>query len=367
MDIGKTQPTANGPAGRIPIAILGATGAVGQRFIQLLESHPWFRVAAVAASERSVGRRYAEACAWKLTTPIPDEIADLVVRPLDPSKLGRSDIRLAFSALPADVATQTEPEFVAAGFAVSSNAAAFRYEPDVPIVLPDVNPDHLALLGVQRRTRSWRGVLVTNPNCTTSGIALVLKPLQEAFGLQRVIVSTMQAISGAGYPGIPSLDILGNVVPWISGEEEKIERESALLLGTIDDGRQLPATFAIGAHANRVPVIDGHTICMSIGFERSHVSPTAVSQVLSAFGGAATACDLPSAPRPPVRVLSAPDRPQPRLDRGAQGGMQVSVGRIRECPVLDVRLVAVVHNTVRGAAGGSILNAELLAREGWLK
>jgi len=353
-------------AGAIPVAVLGATGAVGQRFIQLLEAHPWFRVGAVAASERSAGKPYTQACGWKLATPIPEAVEDLVVRPLDPSKLGRDDIRLAFSALPADIARGVEPDFVRAGFVVSSNASAFRFEPDVPIILPDVNPGHLSLLETQRRTRSWPGALITNPNCTTSGIALTLKPLQEEFGLRRVVVSTMQAISGAGYPGIPSLDILGNVVPWIPSEEEKIEKEPTLLLGTIKDGQQTPAAFTIAAHANRVPVLDGHTICMSIGFERDNVSPEDVFEALESFRGPGVIAGLPSAPRPPIRVLSEPDRPQPRLDCDSQAGMQISVGRIRTCPILDVRLVSVVHNTVRGAAGGSILNAELLSHEGWL-
>ena len=351
---------------RIPVAILGATGAVGQRFVQLLENHPWFHVVAVAASERSEGKRYAEACTWKLPGEIPEDTRDLIVRSLKPSDLGREDIRLAFSALPAGIARSVEPTFVRAGFAVSSNASAFRYEPDIPIILPDVNPDHLALIPGQRQRRSWPGALITNPNCTTSGIAVILKPLQEVFGLQRVVVSTLQAVSGAGYPGIPSLDILGNVVPYIPGEEEKIEKEAALLLGAVDDHCQKPAGFTVAAHANRVPVIDGHTICMSIEFESDRVAPEEVVKALTGFRGRGAVDNLPSAPRPAIRVLSEPDRPQPRFDCLAQGGMQVSVGRIRPCPVLDVRLVAVVHNTIRGAAGGSILNAELLAHEGWL-
>ncbi len=362
----KQEPERKAGKIRIPVAVLGATGAVGQRFVQLLEDHPWFHVAAVAASERSEGKRYAEACTWRLPGEIPEDTQDLIVRPLDPSRLGREEIRLAFSALPAEIARSVEPEFVRAGFAVSSNASAFRYEPDVPVILPDVNPDHLALIPGQRQQRGWRGALITNPNCTTSGIAVILKPLQEAFGLRRVVVSTLQAVSGAGYPGIPSLDILGNVVPYIPGEEEKIEKEAALLLGTVDNHRQMPAGFTVAAHANRVPVIDGHTICMSIEFESDSVVPEDVGEALALFRGSGVVDELPSAPRPAIRVLPGVDRPQPRLDCLAQGGMQVSVGRVRWCPVLDVRLVAVVHNTVRGAAGGSILNAELLAHEGWL-
>jgi len=365
------DPRNDGIAGRnqpkIPAAVLGATGAVGQRFIQLLEAHPWFDVAAVAASDRSAGKTYAQACSWKLDTPIPADAARLDVRSLDPAKLGRDDIRLVFSALPADIARDIEPLFAEAGMAVSSNAAAFRYAPDVPVILPDVNPEHLQLVNAQRLNRQWNGLLITNPNCTTSGIALVLKPLQEAFGLQRVFVSTLQAISGAGYPGIPSLDILGNVVPWIGGEEEKIEREARLLLGSIEDGEQKAAEFKTSAHANRVPVVDGHTICLSVGFDHHGVSPEDVSRVLTSFRGGGPASELPSAPKPPLRVLTAADRPQPRLDCSAQAGMQVSVGRIRPCDILDIRLVLVVHNTVRGAAGGSILNAELLVHDGWLR
>ena len=353
--------------GTTPVAVLGATGTVGQRIIQLLEGHPWFHVAAVAASPRSVGKPYAEACHWALSTPIPEDVAHLVVRSLDPDTWDGDRLPLVFSALPADIAREIEPKLAQAGMAVSSNASAFRLEPDVPVLLPDVNPDHLALLEVQQRIRTWNGLLITNPNCTTSGIALVLKPLQEAFGLRSVIATSMQAISGAGYPGIPSLDILANTVPWIPGEEEKIEHESSLLLGRIQDEQQTPASFRVSAHANRVPVVDGHTVCLSIGFERESVLSKDVASVLAAFPGVGSASGLPSAPSPPIRVLAAPDRPQPRLDSHAQAGMQVSVGRIRPCSILDIRLVLVVHNTIRGAAGGAILNAELLMDRGWIQ
>lgn len=349
----------------IPVAVLGATGAVGQRFIQLLENHPWFRVVAVAASEKSCGRRYADACSWKLATPIPPAVADLPVTPLDPARV--SDyVQLVFSALPSDVAREVEPVFAEAGMAVSSNASAFRGEPDVPVLLADVNADHVRLLEIQRERRGWKGVLITNPNCTTSGIALVLKPLHDAFGVQSVMATSMQAISGAGYPGVPSFDILGSIVPWISGEEEKIEHESNLLLGSIDEGWQAPAGIAISAHANRVPVLDGHTVCLSIGFSNRGVEPGDVARALAAFADRSETAALPSAPRPPIRVLIERDRPQPRLDCSNASGMQIAVGRIRTCNLLDIRLVLAVHNTIRGAAGGSILNAELLVHEGWV-
>jgi len=353
------------PIREIPVAVLGATGAVGQRFIQLLEDHPWFRVVAVAASQKSCGLRYADACLWKLATPIPREVADLPVIPLDPSLLP-DHVRLVFSALPADVARQVEPAFARAGLAVSSNASAFRYDPDVPVLLADVNAHHLRLLKIQRERRGWKGLLITNPNCTTSGIALTLKPLHDAFGVQSVIATSMQAVSGAGYPGEPSLDILGNIVPWIPGEEEKIERESNLLLGSVDDGRQTPAGIAISAHANRVPVLDGHTVCLSVGFSSQGIAPEDVTRELISFADRSKEATLPSAPCPPIRVFAEDDRPQPRLDCCDSTGMQVAVGRIRGCELLDIRLVLTVHNTIRGAAGGSILNAELLAREGWV-
>jgi aspartate-semialdehyde dehydrogenase len=349
---------------RIPVAVLGATGTVGQRFIQLLEGHPWLEIAAVAASERSAGKPYTEACTWRLPTALPDAVARMVVQPLDSGKLDGID--LVFVALPADVARSVEPALAEAGMAISSNASAYRCEPDVPLLVPEVNGEHAALIEVQRRTRGWSGALVTNPNCTTTGIALVLKPLADAFGLQAVLATSMQAVSGAGYPGVSSLDAVDNVVCLIRGEEEKMERETRILLGSIENDCQIDATFGFSAHANRVPVIDGHTICLSLKLDQS-ASPDHVASVLAAFRGAEAARDLPSSPSLPLVVRSEADRPQPRLDRDAGAGMQVTVGRIRECPVLDLRLVLVVHNTVRGAAGGSILNSELLVQEGYVR
>ena len=349
---------------RIPVAVLGATGTVGQRFVQLLEDHPWLEIAALAASERSVGRSYADACSWRLPTALPEKAGRLTVQPLDPG--GLRGIGLVFSALPADAAREVEPAFAEAGMAVSSNASAYRFEDDVPLLVPEINAEHAALIDAQRRNRGWGGLLVTNPNCTTTGIALVLKPLADAFGLRAVIATSMQAVSGAGYPGVPSLDAFDNVLSLIPGEEEKMEREARILLGSVEGDRQVEAAFTLSAHANRVPVLEGHTVCLSLGFEQP-VTPEAARSALACFRGAGVTRDLPSAPEFPILVRPEIDRPQPRLDRDAGGGMQVVVGRIRECPVLDLRLVLVVHNTVRGAAGGSILNGELLIREGYVR
>jgi len=348
----------------IPVAVLGATGAVGQRFIQLLESHPWFELAAVAASQRSVGRTYAQACVWRLPTALPRVVERMIVRSLDPQQLHGID--LVFSALPASVAVDVEPAFARAGKIISSNASAYRFDEDIPLLVPEINAGHTALIDVQRANRNWPGSLVTNPNCTTTGIALVLKPLADVFGLQTVMATSMQAVSGAGYPGVASLDAIDNVLCLIPGEEEKMEKEARILLGRMEEGCQKEACFGFSAQANRVPVIDGHTICLSLKLEKS-ASVDEVQSVLAAFRGDDAARDLPSSPESPLVVRTEPDRPQPRLDREAGGGMQVSVGRIRECPVLDIRLVLVVHNTVRGAAGGSILNSELLVQEGYVR
>jgi len=347
---------------QIPVAVLGATGAVGQRFVQLLVDHPWFEITALAASERSAGRRYADVCNWVIPGDPPPAIGELVVSSLEPTV----PARIIFSALPAAVAREVEPLFAQAGYIVCSNASAFRYEPDVPLIIPEVNADHLALVEQQRVERNWPGLIVTSPNCTTSGMIIPLKPLDQAFGLQKLFAVTMQAISGAGHPGVPSLDILGNIVPYIGGEEEKIEREARLLLGQVADGRRSDADILVSAQANRVPVLDGHTICLSLGF----IEPPTVQEAiatLTSFRGPAEVQDLPSAPERPILVRSELDRPQPRRDRDAEGGMAVTVGRVRQCPLLDLRLVSVSHNTLRGAASGSILNAELLVARGYLE
>jgi aspartate-semialdehyde dehydrogenase len=346
---------------QIAVGILGATGMVGQRFVQLLADHPWFEVTAIAASERSVGQRYADACHWLLPTPMPERVAQLVVGPVEPGL----DCRLVFSSLPANVAAVVEAQFAQAGYAVCSNASAHRMGPDVPLLIPEVNADHVALLEVQRARHGWRGWIVTSANCSATQLALVLKPLQDAFGLRALHVTTLQAVSGAGYPGVPSLDILGNVVPYIRGEEEKMESEPLKMLGTLRDGRIVEAPFTISAQCNRVPVRDGHTECVSVRFEHQP-DREALVDALASFRGPDAVSELPSTPRQPIVVRAEPDRPQPVLDRGTGGGYTVSVGRIRPCPLSDYKFVILGHNTLRGAAGGAIHNAELLAAEGWL-
>jgi aspartate-semialdehyde dehydrogenase len=344
---------------KIPVAVLGATGAVGQRFVQILAGHPRFEIAALAASERSAGRRYADACRWAIPGDSPPFVSEMIVSPLEPTL----PARVVFSALPSDVAREVEPRFAQAGYTVCSNASAFRYEPDVPVIIPEVNADHLPLIEQQQAERGWQGFIVTSPNCTTTGIVMSLKPLDEAFGLRRVFAATMQAVSGAGYPGVSSLDIVDNVLPYIGGEEEKIERETRLLLGHIADGQRVEASVVVSAQANRVPVVDGHTICLSLGFEDCPTVEEAVT-ALADFRGPPPVPELPSAPEHPILVRPEQARPQPRRDRDAEQGMVVTVGRVRPCPLLDLRMVSVVHNTLRGAASGSILNAELLVASG---
>jgi aspartate-semialdehyde dehydrogenase len=352
---------------RIPVAVLGATGAVGQRFVQLLAHHPWFELVAVAASERSAGRPFAEAANWILSGDPPPAAAGMAVAPLAPEALASGTAgppRIVFSALPSEVAHDIEPAFARAGYLVCSNAGAFRQAPGVPLLIPEVNAGHVDLIPRQRAERGWTGCIVTSPNCTTTGIVLPLKPLHDAFGLEQVVAVSMQALSGAGHPGVPSLDILGNVVPYIGGEEAKIEAETRLLLGRMVDGERREAELTISAQANRVPVLDGHTVCLSLGFRRRPAVEEAI-EALESFRGPPVVRGLPTAPPQPVLVRREPDRPQPRRDRDAGGGLAVTVGRVRSCPVLDLRLVSVSHNTLRGAASGSILNAELLVATGY--
>lgn len=346
---------------RIPVAVLGATGAVGQTFVRLLQDHPSFRLVEVAASARSVGRSYREAAAWREGTLDPT-VAALEVVPCTPDAV-RS--RIVFSALDASVAGEAEEAFAGAGAVVLSNARNHRMAPDVPLLIPEVNADHLGLIDAQRRLRGWGGAIVTNPNCAVTVSVVALAPLARAFGVRTVFVMTMQAVSGAGYPGVPSLDILGNVVPYIGGEEEKIQSEAQKLLGTFRDERVHPAELDVSAHANRVPVEHGHTVCMSVKLERS-AGPEEALEALEAWRGDPRCADLPSAPVRPLVVTRSHDRPQPRPDASLGDGMTVTVGRVREDPVLDLRLVAMGHNTIRGAAGGSLLNAELMGRMGML-
>jgi aspartate-semialdehyde dehydrogenase len=342
---------------RIDVGILGATGMVGQQFVRLLAGHPWFRPSWFAASERSEGKRYSDAAAWRLAGPPPDEAAGSIVQACVPDH----GPRLVFSALDAAAAKDLEPEFARAGHIVISNARSWRMEPDAPLLVPEVNADHLALVDRQRRQRGWQGAIVTNPNCATVVLTMVLGPLRP-FGLRSVIVSTLQAVSGAGYPGVASLDIVGNVIPRISGEEEKIESETQKVLGTLEGQSVRPHPLAVSAHTNRVPVVDGHTETLSIALD-NRPSPEEVRSVLDGYRGRPQALGLPSAPEQPIVCSSLQDRPQPRLDSELGGGMTVTVGRIRRCPVMDIKLVALGHNTIRGAAGAAILNAELMAAE----
>jgi len=344
----------------IEVGVLGATGMVGQQFVRLLADHPWFRPTWLAASERSEGRKYAEATTWRLPDALPDGVATRTVEACTP---GRGP-QLVFSALDATAADSLEPAFAAAGHVVVSNARSFRMAADVPLLIPEINPDHLALIRAQRRTRGWRGAIVTNPNCSTVVLAMALAPLRR-FGIKSVLTTTLQAVSGAGYPGVPSYDIVGNVIPGISGEEDKIETEPGKILGSLDGERVVPHAVVISAHTTRVPVIDGHTMTVSLAFEKP-VTPADVATALRDWRGRPQDLRLPSAPPVPIHVEDTGFRPQPRLDVNRGGGMTVTVGRIRKCPLLGTRFVAMGHNTVRGAAGAAVLNAELMLADGWL-
>ena len=346
---------------RIPVAVLGATGAVGQTFIRLLDGHPFFRVAEVAASERSAGRAFREAMTWHEGL-LPEDVADLRVSPCDPEAV---ESKIVFSALDSSVAGDVEKAFAQAGRVVLSNAKNHRMDPDVPLVIPEINADHLSLIEVQRDKRGWPGAIVTNANCASTVVTVALAPLHEAFGATKVMVATMQAVSGAGYPGVASMDILGSVIPYIGGEEEKIETESNKILGALEDGGVAHAEIAFSAHANRVPVEHGHTACISVEFERE-VAPEEAVEVLEAWRGDEVSQGLPSSPEDALVVCPEPDRPQPRRDVYRGRGMTTLVGRVRSDPLLHIRLVALSHNTVRGAAGGSVLNAEVLGRMGHL-
>jgi aspartate-semialdehyde dehydrogenase len=345
-------------AERIPVSILGATGTVGQKFVRLLVDHPWFDVAAIAASSASAGKRYEEVARWREPVPLPRGIADMVVRECTPPLPGR----IVFSALDAEVAGTVEQAFARAGAVVVTNARTHRMDPDVPLLIPEVNADHLALVDCQRESRGWKGAILANPNCSTAALALALAPLDRAFGIERLFVSTMQAVSGAGYPGVPSLDIVGNVIPHIGGEEEKIERETRKILGKLANGAVEAAAFAVSVHANRVAVVDGHMATVSIGFQR-RVRPEEAAEAIRDFRAPPRIAELPSSPTPPVELDARVDRPQPRLDVDRGNGMAVTVGRLRPCPILDLRLVVLGHNTVRGAAGQGVQIAELLVAD----
>jgi aspartate-semialdehyde dehydrogenase len=339
------------------VGILGATGLVGQRLVQRTAAHPWFRVEALAASERSAGRSYREATRWRLSQDPPPGAAGLHVRRCEPGDLRDCDVVL--SALDTAVARELEPRFAAAGFAVISNSSAFRQSPEVPLLIPEINGAHLGLLAIQQE-RNDGGFVVTNPNCSATGLALALAPLHRAFGLRRIVVATLQAISGAGAEGPRALELLDNVLPYIPGEEEKMEPELRKILGRLDGRAIRPAEVDVSAHCHRVPTLDGHLEAVSVELEKN-VAPEEAETVLREWRGELGGMKLPSAPSRPILVRTEPDRPQPLLDRNAGGGMSIVVGRVRACPVLGLKLVLLSHNTVRGAAGGTLLNAELLA------
>src|SRR4051794_6515911 len=348
------------PGARIPVAVLGATGSVGQRFVQLLEHHPWFRLHEVVASERSAGKSYAGAADWRLDTLLPGDAANLTVKNLG----GELESRLLFSGLDPSVAGDAEEQYANRGCVVVSNSKNHRLGADVPLLLAEINADHLAAIETQRRRRG--GYIVTNSNCSTMGLALAIAPIERRWGIDQLHVTTMQAVSGAGWNGVTSLAILDNVIPYISGEEEKLEIEPRKILGAWDGERFVYAPMRISAQTNRVPTIDGHLMTISLSV-RGDVPPIDdVKEALRSFKGIPQELQLPSAPKQPIHVLDEPDRPQPRLDRDRERGMAVSVGRIRPCNLLHIRMVALVHNTIRGAAGAALLNAELLEARGLL-
>jgi len=347
---------------KIPVSILAATGTVGQRFVQLLDGHPMFEVVALTGSARREGKRYGEECNWVLDRPMPKWASEMIIQPSEPDVL---QTPLAFSALPKKYAVEIEPAFTRAGAAVCTNAGAYRTDPFVPILLPEVNPEHASLIPAQREAHGWAGFIVCNSNCTSTGISIALKVLDDAFGVKQVFATSLQAVSGAGYPGVPSLDMIDNILPNIAGEEEKVEWEPRKIMGSPEtEGVRLHG-MKMSVHANRVPVSDGHTVCLSIGFANP-VGPEAVRDVLENFRLPEASAGLPSSPEPPIWIAEQPDRPQPRLDRMNGNGMATTIGRIRQDPVLDVKMVVLSHNTIRGAAGGSVYNAEFLVKNGWL-
>ena len=347
------------PSEKIPVTILGATEVTGQRLVRLLDGHPWFDVVGVTGGDTGPGRMYGDIVRWCEPTPIPGRIAAMPLRRPEPAIGGR----IAFSALEADGAGPIEQALARAGIVVVSHSGAHRLDPDVPLIIPEVNADHLALLERQRRERKWSGAIIASPNCSTSGLVLAVSPLHRAFGIDRLVVTTMQAVSGAGYPGVSALDVTGNVIPLVGGEEEKIETETRRLLGHLQGAVVTEASLAVSVHAHRVPVLDGHLLAVSAGFRRRTTPEDAVA-VLEGARLAPDLSALPSSPPRPVTVDSRADRPQPRLDIDRDGGMTAIVGRIRPCPVLDIRMVVVTHNRVRGSAGGAILTAELLVARG---
>lgn len=346
------------------VGILGATGAVGQKFIRLLQNHPWFTIEALGASERSAGKKYKQAANWIEDVSLPDYVADMTVFNCEPSAFENVDF--VFSGLDASVAGEIEGAFAKAGIPVISNAKNFRMDDTVPLLVPEVNPDHVELIKTQNFTTDGSGWIVTNPNCVAVPLSLALKPLHEAFGIDAVILSTMQAVSGAGYPGVPSLDILGNVVPFISGEEPKIKPETQKLLASLSNGTLSRPEIKLSATATRVPTINGHMIAATIKFTNTPSSVDEVKQAIVNWENPIGELDLPSSPKEVIKLHEDDRYPQPRLHADQEGGMQLHMGRLRESEVFDVSFVAMAHNTIRGAAGGAILNAELLVKKGFL-
>ncbi len=346
---------------KIEVGVLGATGMVGQHFVKFLRNHPWFELTWVGASDRSAGKLYKEATQWRLEGDLPARIGDLTVQACDPAN---KPPKLVFSAMDAGVATEIERAFAAAGHVVVSNSRNHRMEADVPLLVPEINHDHLRVLPLQRKNRGWKGGIVTNPNCSTIVMTLGLAPLKP-FGIKRILCATMQAVSGAGYPGVASMDILGNVIPYIGSEEPKMESETQKILGELIDSQFQPLAAKVSAHCNRVPVVDGHMVCVSVELEQKP-GLEALRKAFDEYTSLPQQKGLPSAPPRPVLYLDAADRPQPRRDVDRDGGMTVTVGRLRECPVFDYKFIACGHNTVRGAAGAAVLNAELMYSEGLL-
>lgn len=347
---------------KIPVAILGGTGTVGQRFIQLLADHPWFEITAITASERSAGKPYAEAVNWKLPGEIPAAFREMVVQPTEPNL----DVRVVFSGMPSAQARELEPTFAQAGYAVCTNASPYRMTEDVPLMIPEVNPEHAALIDHQKQQRGWDGFIIANANCSTTTAMLPLKILRDAFGLEAVHMVTLQAVSGAGYPGVPSMDILGNVVPYIGGEDGKLESEPRKILGSLVDNQIELLDVKLSAQANRVAVLDGHLSSISVGLREKATTQEAIN-AFKAWAPDAAVRQLPSCPDQLLVYRDEPDRPQPRLDSMWGAGLAWTLGKVRECGVLDLKFMALSHNTLRGAASGSVLNAELLVTQGYIK
>lgn len=344
---------------KIPVAVLASTGSVGQRMISLLDGHPWFEVVEVTASERSEGKTYQEACHWFLSKPMPEYVKNMTLLPTKASALSKA--KIVFSALPADIAKEIEPDFAKAGMYLSSNASAYRKDPLVPLLVPEINPDHLDLIELQHSQYGWSGGIITNPNCTTTGFVVPLHAIDQKYHVKQLFAFSMQALSGAGIPGVPSLDIIDNVIPYIGGEEEKLEFEPKKIMGVMKADALSLHPMDISAHTNRVAVVDAHTICCTIATEEKP-SEEEVIETLKSFRVPEVTQSLPSCPKQPIIYHDLPNRPQPRLDRDLENGMATSVGRLRRDTILDYRFVSVSHNTIRGAAGGSILNGELIAR-----